>query len=198
MYQAGCHVRWHRVFADAGYDAEHNHEFCRDVLGMKSSIIALNRRNMGRRWPLTKYRRQMKRTAYRRDYGQRWQVESVFSRYKRLFGAALRARTDASQAREMLLRVLVHNLMLLRRVACFQQSNVETKGHAVRYRTKLGDTVIETNIEQSGRRFKIETKKRRQTSVARRVTKDCYDNLTLTQMKTAIRKILPRYVTNGR
>ena len=122
MYQAGCHVRWHRVFADAGYDAEHNHEFCRDVLGMKSSIIALNRRNMGRRWPLTKYRRQMKRTAYRRDYGQRWQVESVFSRYKRLFGAALRARTDASQAREMLLRVLVHNLMLLRRVACFQQS----------------------------------------------------------------------------
>ena len=126
MYQAGCHVRWHRVFADAGYDAEHNHEFCRDVLGMKSSIIALNRRNMGRRWPLTKYRRQMKRTAYRRDYGQRWQVESVFSRYKRLFGAALRARTDASQAREMLLRVLVHNLMLLRRVACFQQSNAAT------------------------------------------------------------------------
>mgnify|MGYP002624332039 FL=1 len=114
MYQAGCHVRWHRVFADAGYDAEHNHEFCRDVLQMKSSIIALNRRNMGRRWPLTKYRRQMKRTAYRRDYGQRWQVESVFSRHKRLLGAALRARSDASQAREMLLRVLVHNLMLLR------------------------------------------------------------------------------------
>jgi hypothetical protein len=41
-------------------------------------------------------------------------VESVISRNKRLLGSALRSRSDAAQARECLLRVLTHNLMILR------------------------------------------------------------------------------------
>jgi Transposase DDE domain len=114
VYQAGCQLHWHRLLADAGYDAEHNHQLCRDVMGMKSSIIALNKRGTGRKWPQSKYRREMKRRDRRTGYGQRWQVESAISRHKRLLGSSLRARTNDSQARECLLRVLTHNLMILR------------------------------------------------------------------------------------
>ena len=114
MYQAGCQLKWDRLLADAGYDSEQNHAFCRVVLGMRSTVIALNPRTSGRRWPLTRYRRQMKRADYRRGYGQRWQIESAFSRHKRLLGSALRNRHDVSQERETLLRVLTHNLMILR------------------------------------------------------------------------------------
>ena len=109
------------LLADSGYDAEHNHALGREDLGVRSTVIALNRRNAGRRWPKTKYRRQMQKRfrrrrrhrRHRRVYGQRWQIESGFSRKKRLLGSALRARTWSGQKKEILLRVLTHNLMLL-------------------------------------------------------------------------------------
>jgi transposase len=115
MYQAGTNVRWDRLLADAGYDGELNHRFCHEVLGMRSTVIALNPRNRGRKWPKTPYRRRMKHPPNRQGYGQRWQVESSFSRNKRLLGCCLRARRPESQQRECLLRVLTHNLMILRR-----------------------------------------------------------------------------------
>jgi transposase len=46
-------------------------------------------------------------------YEQRRQAESAFSRQKRVLGSALRARQWANQNKEILLRVLTHNLMLL-------------------------------------------------------------------------------------
>ncbi len=106
---------------DSGYDAEHNHAYGRERLRIRSTVFPLNRRNAGRRQPKTKYRRQMKkrfrrrprRSRYRRVYGQRWQIESGFSRQKRLLGSALCARRWPSQKKEILLRVLTHNLMLL-------------------------------------------------------------------------------------
>jgi len=109
------------LLGDAAYDAEHNHAFGRERLRIRSTVFPLNRRNGGRRWPQTKYRRQMKkrfrrrhgRRRHRRVYGQRWQAESGFSRQKRLLGSALRARKWACQKKEILLRVLTHNLMLL-------------------------------------------------------------------------------------
>jgi transposase len=108
------------MLGDSGYDAEHNHPYARK-LGVRSSVIALNRRRWGRKWPQTRYRRQMvkrfrkrpRRSRYRRVYGQRWQVESGWSRNKRLLGSALRARKWPNQKKEILLRVLTHNLMLL-------------------------------------------------------------------------------------
>ena len=48
-------------------------------------------------------------------YGQRWQLESAFSQCKRRLGSALRARRYWSQCREALLRLLVHNPMIIRR-----------------------------------------------------------------------------------
>jgi transposase len=52
-------------------------------------------------------------TSPRHHHGQRWQVESGFSRSKRLLGSALRARKWVNQKKEILLRALTHNLMLL-------------------------------------------------------------------------------------
>jgi Transposase DDE domain len=118
--EAGQHAPWDRLLADAAYDSEANHETAR-FFGIRSAVIPLNRRGAGRKWPRTRYRRQMVRRfrkrprgrRRRRVYGQRWQAESVFSRNKRLLGAALRARSEHSRSRECLLRVLTHNLMLL-------------------------------------------------------------------------------------
>jgi transposase len=103
-----------KLLGDKGYDAEHNHRLCREQLGIASTVIAVRRNTNGtRRWPHTPYRREMKHVAARVDYGQRWQVESAFSRHKRRFGSALRARTWRMQKSECALRVLTHNLMLL-------------------------------------------------------------------------------------
>lgn len=114
-------VRWDRVLADAAFDSEAHHQYCREQLQVRATVIPLNRRGGGRKWPKTKYRRQMvkrfrhkpKGSRHHRVYGQRWQVESAFSRHKRRLGSALGGRSDASRERECRLRVLTHNLMLL-------------------------------------------------------------------------------------
>jgi hypothetical protein len=104
---------WDRVLADKAYDAEHNHAVGREQSGIRSTVIPLNRRRGGRRWPRTKYRRQMRRRFHRLKYRQRWQVESVFSRHKRRLDDALRSRSPAAWERECRLRVLTHNVMIL-------------------------------------------------------------------------------------
>ena len=106
-------VRLKRVTLDAGYDSEAVHEMIREELGAHS-LIPPKSGPKNRKWPPTKYRRQMKRCFFRKEYGQRWQVESSFSRHKRLLGSSLRATAWPGQKREMYLRVLTHNLMILR------------------------------------------------------------------------------------
>ena len=102
------------LLADKGYDAEHNHALCRGELRIPSTIIAVKRNTNGTRgWPATPFRREMKRSKYKRRYGQRWQAESAFSRHKRLLGSALRARSWPMQQWECLMRVLTHNVLLL-------------------------------------------------------------------------------------
>ena len=124
LRQAVAVLRLDAVLADAGYDAEHNHRLCRDALGVRQTVINLSPRNAGPRWPSTLYRRGMRRAFPRALYHQRWHAESACSRHKRRLGSALTARRTASQQRELALRVLTHNLMLLR-LTCqgFQQSN---------------------------------------------------------------------------
>jgi hypothetical protein len=111
--EAEKYVHFDQVLADAGYDSEFNHEFCRDKLNIRSTIIAYNPRRTTK-LPTAKYRRQMATKFDTKTYGQRWQVESVFSRHKRLLGSALRNRNAESRKRECLLRVLTHNLMIIR------------------------------------------------------------------------------------
>jgi transposase len=109
-----------RLLADGGYDSEANHRLAREGLGIRSTVINLNRRGKGvgrrpsrRKWARTRYRRQMYRRFHRRKYRQRWQAESVISRFKRRLGSALRGRSDQSRERESNLRVWTHNLMIL-------------------------------------------------------------------------------------
>jgi hypothetical protein len=105
-------VPWDRLLADAAYDAEHHHVQCREDSGIRSTVIPVNRRGRGGP-PRAKYRGQMHRHFFRKVYGQRWQAESVFSRHKRVLGAALRGRSFEAWERECRLRVLTHNVMLL-------------------------------------------------------------------------------------
>lgn len=116
MRQAVRLLAFRAAVADAGYDAEASHRLCRDVLGLRATAIPLNARGNGRRrWPRTRYRREMRRRFPRALYAERRQAESAFSQHKRRLGAALTARGDAAQARELVLRVLTHNLLLLHR-----------------------------------------------------------------------------------
>lgn len=108
------------VLADAGYDSEANHATCREKLGVRSTVIALNWRG-SRKWPKAKYRRQMvrrfrkrpRRARSRRVYARRAQAESVFSRAKRRLGSAVAAVRWANQKTEVLLKAFAHNVMLL-------------------------------------------------------------------------------------
>jgi hypothetical protein len=117
MRQTAALIRIDTALGDAGYDAEHNHRLCREDLSIRQTVIRLNRRNTDRRWPKTPYRRAMRHRFPTTTYNQRWHAESGFSQQKRRLGSALTARDNESQARELVLRVLTHNLMLLAEAA---------------------------------------------------------------------------------
>ena len=74
------------------------------------------------RQPAGRWRRRMKRRFDRAKYGQRWQTEAVNSMIKRRLGSALRARTYWSQCREIILRVITHNVMVVIRVRVFYRA----------------------------------------------------------------------------
>ncbi len=104
------------VAADAGYDSEANHRIARLDMGVRTII----RPGAGRptaKPPPTRFRRLMRqrfdRKADKATYGQRWQVETVNSMIKRNLGSALRATTAKRRSRELLLRCIVHNIMVL-------------------------------------------------------------------------------------
>lgn len=120
MVKASWHLDIDRLLADGGYDAEHNHVLAREQLGIRSSVINLNRRGRGparqirrRKWAQTKYRRQMYRRFLKRVYRQRWQIESVISRIKRRLGSALRGIADAARERDCHMKIVTHDLMVL-------------------------------------------------------------------------------------
>lgn len=94
------------LFADAGFDSEWIHEYCRKQWGVKSYI------------PLARHCDDGSARGYWRsqmlelppEYGKRWHVESFFSGLKRTMGSALQARNESSLFREAALRVLAYSL----------------------------------------------------------------------------------------
>lgn len=107
-------VHLYRLLADAGYDSESNHVYCREKLGIPKTVIpARALANGSRKWPQSFYRRQMRRCFHCQVYRQRSQIECVISRFKRHLGDALRARRWIAQIRECRLRVLTFDLALL-------------------------------------------------------------------------------------
>jgi hypothetical protein len=112
LKQAVNRVKIVALLADAGYDSEAAHVYARTECGARTLIPATRGRPTRRR--LKGYWRQRMRTRFNaQKYGQRWQVETVNSMIKRSMGSALRARTYWSQSREISLRVLTHNIMIL-------------------------------------------------------------------------------------
>lgn len=101
------------LLADCGYDSEGNHRLCRDRFGINRPVIAVNPRNLKYGSMTGHFRRMMRSRFPRKKYRQRWQVESIFSRFKRRLGSCMRARTDESRQAECFLRVLTYNLMIL-------------------------------------------------------------------------------------
>jgi DDE family transposase len=114
LQQASGHIRVRRLLADAGYDSEKNHQVSREQFGVES-VIKINPRWLGRRWPSKPYRRRMRRSFPKRAYSRRAHAESIFSAFKRTLGAAMRARGPQAQRRELLWRVLAYDLMIIRR-----------------------------------------------------------------------------------
>ena len=71
-----------KLFADAGYDAEWVHRFCRDDWGVCSWIPPAVHRKDGQIGG--QYRSKMTEPALKRNgYGRRWMVESFMSGLKR-------------------------------------------------------------------------------------------------------------------
>jgi hypothetical protein len=111
------------ALADAGYDSEANHRRAREERGVRSFIPASIGRPSAKR-PTGKYRRRMRQRLDKDygQYGQRWQAEVGFSMFKRRLGATIYARTYQNQCRELLLRAVTYNIMLLYAIAAFLQS----------------------------------------------------------------------------
>ncbi len=111
------------LLGDPGYESERFHSVCRDVLGIRSIIPTTERgrpRKDGQPRPINgEHRRRMKQRFPKKTYGQRWQIETVFSMLKRNLGSALRARQYHSQTREIRARILTHNLAILLCICMF-------------------------------------------------------------------------------
>ena len=102
------------ILADAGYDSESNHRYARETCGIQSTIPPNHGRPRLTPKPFKgKYRELMRTNFDKETYGQRWQVETVFSMIKRNVGEVVYARSYWAQCREMMLLVLTHNIAVL-------------------------------------------------------------------------------------
>jgi hypothetical protein len=98
-----------KLYADAGYDAEWIHVQCREEWGVESVIKPAVHRADGQMSGL--WRSGMtEKYLKRKDYGQRWAVESFFSGLKRTMGSMLTSRKPSQLLAEAAFRVLAYTL----------------------------------------------------------------------------------------
>jgi len=100
-----------QLLADAGFDSAHNHQTLRDM-GIESIIPA----EVGRptaNLPTDKWRWLMATDFDHESYGQRWQSETVMFMLKQHQGEALGARNYHTRRRELALRCITHNVMIV-------------------------------------------------------------------------------------
>lgn len=121
------------ALADAGYDSEANHLTARWDLGVRSLIKTGSGRPTDKP-PSGYYRRLMRRqlagSQKGKAYGQRAQAETVQSMMKRNLGDALRSRSTLARKHEMLLRVITHNVMIVRPQRGSRQSRTQLDNRA--------------------------------------------------------------------
>lgn len=121
-----------RLYGDGAYDVEAHHRVSQQTLGIRSTIIPINPRRSHQHEPKGPYRRRLYKRFPKRLYRRRWHAESTFSQHKRRLGQALTARTDHTRLAECLMRVLVHNLMILYAQKGFLRSTDTAVAHSVR------------------------------------------------------------------
>ena len=109
-----------KTTADAGFDSEANHRIARHDMEV-TSIIPPRIGRPTQKLPAERWRRHMhrllatKRSRRRCGYTQRWQVETVMSMIKRNLGDELSGKNARSRSRDLMLKVLTHNIMIIRR-----------------------------------------------------------------------------------
>ena len=107
-----------RLLLDAGYDSHGNHQRLRNERNILSYIPPYHGRPSSKP-ASSELRRLMQRhfateaSRKRIRFGQRWQVETVFSMIKRNLDHAVAARSYHAQNREMLLLAITHNITIL-------------------------------------------------------------------------------------
>ncbi len=130
-----------RLLLDAGYDSHANHHRLRNERNILSYIPPYLGRPTFK--PATsELRRLMQRhfateaSRKRIHFGQRWQVETVFSMIKRNLDHAVAARSYHAQNREMLLLTITHNITILLSIMLDERFSTEhTYPH---FRTQCG------------------------------------------------------------
>lgn len=107
-----------RLLLDAGYDSHANHQRLRNERNILSYIPPYLGRPTFK--PATSELRRLMQRHFATDasrrrirFGQRWQVETVFSMIKRNLDHAVAARSYHAQNREMLLLAITHNITIL-------------------------------------------------------------------------------------
>ena len=121
VIEALTRVRLSQLAADAGYDSEANHRFARQECCVRS-IIPPTRGRPTNKPARGRYRRLMQTRFDLDAYRSRVQVETVMSMIKRRLEAFVRGRNAWSQRRELRLKVLTHNLLLLLHVEVFYRA----------------------------------------------------------------------------
>lgn len=141
--QAVRRARIDTLLADAHFDAERVHKAVRSH-GVRT-IIPPTRGRPTDKPPTGRWRRVMKQRFARlkRNYGQRWQIETVNSMIKRRLGSALRARVEANQFREIILRAITHNVMIIR-----MQVFYRAIGSSFRVHNQMGYGFLESVYEK--------------------------------------------------
>jgi hypothetical protein len=102
------------LLGDAGYDSEANLCYLHEKIKCKALIPPIAGRPTLK--PAKGFFRRLMQGAFKETpkiFGQRWQVETVFSMLKRNLSSALSARNYWSQCRELALKTITHNLMLV-------------------------------------------------------------------------------------
>jgi Transposase DDE domain/Transposase domain (DUF772) len=122
LKEAAGRARIGTLLADADFDGEWVHEHVRSY-GIRT-LIPPERGRPSEKPPAGKWRRRMKQRFDKEKYGQRWQTETVNSMIKRRLGSALRARSYWSQCREIILRVVTHNVMIVIRIRVFYRAEL--------------------------------------------------------------------------
>ena len=125
LAQATRRSRVQLLLTDAGYDSEAAHVFARQHCGMRT-LIPATRRPTDRQTAARLLAKPDARAIQSPEVRPALAVETVNSMVKRSMDSSLRARHYHSQSREIVLRIITHNLVIIWRDKVFYRANFGT------------------------------------------------------------------------